>query len=240
MRPHPRAGLIAGMIAGMTAGMIAGTIARMISGMVSGTIAAVSRLISGVQVRWVDSEPDPRQAVYFANHSSHLDFVVLWSSLPAEVRARARPVAAQDYWNSGLRHALTVNVFRAVLVARQEQKGVGLQVSSDPRHAIEQMLEAMGDDASLILFPEGTRGTGEEVAAFKSGLFYLCQRRPGLRLVPAYLNNLNRILPKGEFLPVPFISKLTFGPAMTLETGESKPAFLARAREAVCRLKDLG
>jgi 1-acyl-sn-glycerol-3-phosphate acyltransferase len=220
MRAHPRAGMIAGIVAG--------------------TIAAVSRLVSGVQVRWVDSEPDPRQAVYFANHSSHLDFVVLWSSLPAEVRARARPVAAQDYWNSGLRHALAVNVFRAVLVARQEQKGVGLQVSSDPRHAIEQMLEAMGDDESLILFPEGTRGTGEEVAAFKSGLFYLCQQRPGLRLVPAYLNNLNRILPKGEFLPVPFISTLTFGPAMTLEAGESKPVFLARAREAVCRLKDLG
>jgi 1-acyl-sn-glycerol-3-phosphate acyltransferase len=102
------------------------------------------------------------------------------------------------------------------------------------------MLEAMGDNESRILFPEGTRGTGEEVAAFKSGLYYLCQRRPGLRLVPAYLNNLNRILPKGEFLPVPFISKLTFGPAMALEAGENKPAFLARAREAVCRLRGMG
>jgi 1-acyl-sn-glycerol-3-phosphate acyltransferase len=210
------------------------------AGIVAGTIAALSRLVSGVQVRWVDSEPDPRQAVYFANHSSHLDFVVLWSSLPAKVRACARPVAAQDYWSSGLRHALAVNVFRAVLVARQERKGMGLQAAVDPRLAIEQMLQAMGDDESLILFPEGTRGTGEEVAAFKSGLFYLCQQRPGLRLVPAYLNNLNRILPKGEFLPVPFISTLTFGPAMTLEAGESKPAFLARAREAVCRLKNLG
>ena len=106
--------------------------------------------------------------------------------------------------------------------------------------AIEHMLEAMGDNESLILFPEGTRGTGEEVATFKSGLYYLCQQRPGLRLIPAYLHNLNRILPKGEFLPVPFISKLTFGPAMALAAGEDKRAFLARAREAVCRLKDLG
>jgi|SRR5271157_20948 len=205
----------------------------------AGIIAAAARLISGVQVRWVDSEPDPRQAVYFANHSSHLDFVVLWASLPAEVRAVTRPVAAQDYWNAGLRKALAVNVFRAVLVARHAGKSEGPQGSADPRLAIEHMLEAMGDTESLILFPEGTRGTGEEVAAFKSGLYYLCQRRPGLRLVPAYLNNLNRILPKGEFLPVPFISKLTFGPAIALEAGESKPAFLARAREAVCRLKDL-
>lgn len=206
----------------------------------AGVIAAAARLISGVQVRWVDSEPDPRQAVYFANHSSHLDFVVLWSSLPAEVRAVTRPVAAQDYWNRGLRRALVVNIFRAVLVTRHAGRSEGHEPPADPRLAIEHMLEAMGDTESLILFPEGTRGTGEEVAAFKSGLYYLCQQRPSLRLIPAYLNNLNRILPKGEFLPVPFISRLTFGPAMALEAGESKPAFLARAREAVCRLKDLG
>jgi 1-acyl-sn-glycerol-3-phosphate acyltransferase len=227
--------------------------AHPLAGMFAGVIAAAARLISGVQIRWVDSEPDPRQAVYFANHSSHLDFVVLWSSLPAEVRALTRPVAAQDYWNAGLRRALAVNVFRAVLVARHGAKGDRNGASadptsadpnsggaaSDPRLAIGHMLEAMGDTESLILFPEGTRGTGEEVAAFKSGLYYLCQQRPGLRLVPAYLNNLNRILPKGEFLPVPFISKLTFGPAMALDAGESKRAFLARAREAVCGLRTM-
>jgi 1-acyl-sn-glycerol-3-phosphate acyltransferase len=205
----------------------------------AGMIAAAARLISGVHVRWVDSEPDPRQSVYFANHSSHLDFVVLWSSLPAEVRAVTRPVAARDYWNEGLRRPLAVNVFRAVLVARHSEKSEAHEASEDPRLAIEHMMEAMGDSESLIMFPEGTRGPGEEVATFKSGLYYLCQRRPGLRLVPAYLQNLNRILPKGEFLPVPFISKLTFGPAMTLAAGESKQAFLVRAREAVCRLRDL-
>lgn len=205
----------------------------------AGIIAAAARLISGVQVRWVDSEPDPQQAVYFANHSSHLDFVVLWSSLPAEVRAVTRPVAAQDYWNTGLRRALAVNVFRAVLVPRHVEKSEEHEGSTNPRLAIEHMLEAMGDTDSLILFPEGTRGTGEEVAPFKSGLYYLCKHRPGLRLVPAYLNNLNRILPKGEVLPVPFISKLTFGSAIGLEAGENKLAFLARAREAVCRLRDL-
>ena len=205
----------------------------------AGVIASLARLISGVQVQWVDSEPDTRQAVYFANHSSHLDFVVLWSSLPSEVRALTRPVAAQDYWSAGLRKALAVNVFRAVLVARHTATCETQQEPADPHLAIEHMREGMGEYESLILFPEGTRGTGDEVAAFKSGLYYLCQQRPGLRLVPAYLNNLNRILPKGEVLPVPFLSRLTFGPAMTLEAGESKPAFLARAREAVCRLKDL-
>jgi len=201
----------------------------------AGVIAGLARIVSGVQVQWADSEPDPQQAVYFANHSSHLDFVVLWSSLPAEIRKLARPVAAKDYWSSGVRRALAVNVFRAVLVARHAAG----EAAADPRLAIDHMVEAMGEEHSLILFPEGTRGSGEQVAPFKSGLYYLCQKRPVLRLVPAYLNNLNRILPKGEFLPVPFISKLTFGPAITLGANESKPEFLERARAAVCRLKDL-
>jgi len=205
----------------------------------AGVIAGAARLISGVNARWVDSAPDPRQTVYFANHTSHLDFVVLWSSLPPEIRTRTRPVAAQDYWESGLRRAVAVNVFGAVLVARRLAGQEGQATSGDPKQAIEDMVDAMGSDNSLILFPEGTRGTGEEVAAFKSGLYYLCQQRPGLRLVPGYLNNLNRILPKGEFLPVPFISRLTFGPALTLAPDEPKAAFLTRAREALCRLRSI-
>ena len=205
----------------------------------AGIIAGAARLISGVNVRWVDSEPDARQTVYFANHTSHLDFVVLWSSLPAEIRAQTRPVAAQDYWEKGLRRAIAVNVFRAVLVARRQAGQEGQASSGNPKQAIEHMLDAMGNDNSLILFPEGTRGTGDEVAAFKSGLYYLCQQRPGLRLVPGYLNNLNRILPKGEFLPVPFISRLTFGPALALAPDEPKVAFLTRAREALCRLRSI-
>jgi 1-acyl-sn-glycerol-3-phosphate acyltransferase len=206
----------------------------------AGVIAATARLISGVHVRWVDSQPDPGQAVYFANHTSHLDFVVLWSSLPREVRTLTRPVAAQDYWQKGLRHTVAVEIFNAVLVARRvEAESSPGSALAAARGTIEHLCEAMGDRYSLIIFPEGTRGTGESVAPFKSGLYHLCQRKPELRLVPAYLNNLNRVLPKGEFLPVPFISTLTFGPAMQLHAGESKPAFLSRARDAVCRLGGL-
>ena len=203
----------------------------------AGIIAGAARLISGVHVRWLDSQPNARQTIYFANHTSHLDFVVLWSSLPAEIRTRTRPVAAQDYWDKGLRRALAVNVFRAVLVARHQPSQD--RVPADPKQAIDHMLNAMGTDDSLIIFPEGTRGTGDEVAAFKSGLYYMARQRPGLRLVPAHLNNLNRILPKGEFLPVPFISRLTFGPPLSLEPDEPKATFLARARAAVCRLKEI-
>ena len=209
----------------------------------AGIIAAFARAISGVQVRGSDGFSEtPRQRIYFANHTSHLDFVVLWSALPAEVRGRTRPVAAKDYWESGIKAYLAQNVFRAVLV----QRGAAAQSASEEQaraasHAtIEQLAEALGETDSLILFPEGTRGTGESVAPFRSGLFHLAKRKPGAELVPAYLENLNRILPKGEVLPVPLISSLTFGAPMHLDTNENKEAFLERARAAVCSLHRKG
>ena len=206
----------------------------------AGIIAAFARAVSGVQVCWSDGFSDTaRQRIYFANHTSHLDFVVLWSALPAEVRGRTRPVAAKDYWESGVKAYLAQSVFRAVLV----QRGAAAQAASEEearaagRATIEQLAEALGETDSLILFPEGTRGTGETVAPFRSGLFHLARRKPDAELVPVYLENLNRILPKGEFLPVPLISVLTFGAPMLVEEGESKEAFLERARAAVCGLR---
>lgn len=206
----------------------------------AGIIAALGRLVSGVQVRWQGSHPEQRQRIYFANHTSHLDFVVLWAALPRELRARTRPVAAKDYWEKGLcKPYLAERVFRAVLV---ERGGAGRAAEAGSSHVaardlIERLAEALGTEDSLIIFPEGTRGTGETVAPFKSGIYHLARRRPDVELLPAHIDNLNRILPKGEVLPVPLISSITFGEPLRLADGENKPDFLARAREAVCRLR---
>lgn len=202
-------------------------------------LAPAVRLLTGVQVRWLGCAPVNRQRIYFANHSSHLDFVVLWSALPAAVRANTRPVAARDYWQSGFRSFLAQRVFRAVLVDR------GVRSSrANEEHArnkgfdvIEQLAQSIGQGESLIFFPEGTRGSGETVAEFKSGLYHLAKRRPDVELVPAYLENLNRILPKGEFLVVPLLSVLTFGTPLRVDEGESKAQFLQRSREALCSLR---
>jgi 1-acyl-sn-glycerol-3-phosphate acyltransferase len=210
---------------------------------VASLLAAVARGITGVQVQWAGCEPDERQRIYFANHTSHLDFVVLWSALPSEIRAKTRPIAAKDYWEqTRLRRYLANNVFHAVFLERgtpvkaraaDEAHFVG-------RHLIEEMAEALGTENSLILFPEGTRGTGEKVGPFRSGLYHLAVRRPDVELIPAYLENLNRILPKGEFLPVPMLSLLTFGEPLLVNPDEDKDAFLERAREAVGSLRRIG
>ena len=199
--------------------------------MMASMLAAMARVAGGTTVRWVGCRPDTRPRVYFANHTSHFDFLVLWSALPGHVRALTRPVAARDYWEAGrLRRYFATHVFNAVLVERRHIEG-------QRNDAIDLMVAALGERHSLILFPEGTRGTGETVAPFKSGLYNLGVRRPNLELVPVYLDNLNRILPKGELLPAPLLSAVTFGPPMSVLDGEPRGDFLERAREAVLRLK---
>lgn len=205
-------------------------------------IAALARGISGVRVRWEGCLPEAKQRIYFANHTSHLDFVVLWSALPAEIRARTRPVAAKDYWERGVRAYLAKEVFRGVLVQRggSAHAAGSEHALAEARSAIDQLAEALGESDSLILFPEGTRGTGETIARFRSGLYYLAKRRPDVELVPVYIENLNRILPKGEVIPVPLACSLTFGAPMHVDEAEHKQDFLERACAALYALHRKG
>ncbi len=200
--------------------------------MMRSLLAATARLISGASSRWIDCQPDTCQRIYFANHTSHLDAIVLWSALPAEVRAITRPVAAKDYWEKGpARRYMAKKVFNALLIDR-----VKIKVHQSP---VDLMLKTIGDTYSLIVFPEGSRSAGEEIGQFKSGLYYSAKKRPDLELIPVHIDNLNRVLPRGEFLPVPLLSCITFGPPIWLEQGETKAEFLTKARAAVRALKDL-
>ena len=197
----------------------------------SHAIVLLAKLFSGFTVRWIDCQPETSQRIYFANHTSHLDAVLLWSALPRHLRKITRPVAAKDYWAKGWLKPHMANSFNALLVDRKE-----IKVHKSP---IDIMLQQMGDVYSLIIFPEGGRSAGdEEMGTFKSGLFYMAKKRPDLELVPVYIDNVNRILPRGEFLPVPLLSCITIGAPIFLEAGEPKTEFLQRARESVLKLKD--
>ncbi|MCU0874365.1 MAG: 1-acyl-sn-glycerol-3-phosphate acyltransferase [Pirellulaceae bacterium] len=194
-------------------------------------LALIAKLVSGTKVRWIDAQPDTCQRVYFANHTSHLDALVLWSCLPREVRAVTRAVAARDYWEGGPVRRHIARSFNVLLIDREN-----IKVHQSP---VEMMIREIGKSYSLIVFPEGGRNEGEDMGEFKSGLYYLAKKRPDLELVPVYMENLSRVLPRGEVLPVPLLSCITFGPPMWLEAGEPKVNFLNRARQAVRRLKDL-
>ena len=193
-------------------------------------IILFARLITAVRGEWRGTEPARGQRVYFANHASNGDFVLLWTVLPPSLRRRARPVAAADYWQSGpIRRFIIHDVFRGVLIDR-----VRAEDSPDP---IAVMAAAIDAGDSLIIFPEGTRNTTDErLLKFKSGIYRLAAERPDLEFVPVWINNLNRVMPKGELLPVPLLCSVIFGEALKLKEGESKEGFIERARTCLLAL----
>jgi 1-acyl-sn-glycerol-3-phosphate acyltransferase len=202
----------------------------LIEAMTSNAVTAFARLITGVRPDWRGALPDARQRIYFANHASHGDFVLIWSVLPKEMRDRTRPVAGADYWRKGrLRRFVGVSVFRAVLIDRLPETR-----TEDP---IETMARVLDEGDSLIVFPEGTRNmTDAPLLPFRSGLYNLARLRPEVELVPTWIDNLSRVLPKGEFLPLPILCSVTFGAPIRLGEGEERKAFLERARNALLAL----
>ncbi len=188
-------------------------------------LALLARLITGAQGHWKGAPPKAEQRIYFANHQSHFDWVLIWAALPGDLRAITRPIAARDYWTSSpLKHWITREIFNAVYVSRERS------ADEDP---LEPLLEALRNGDSLVIFPEGTRGHQGEPAAFKAGLYHLAQAFPEVPLIPAWIDNVQRVMPKGEVVPVPILCSVTFGAPLTLQPGEDKRIFLDRARAAV-------
>ena len=194
--------------------------------MISRLLAALSKALIGADPRWFGSQPEPRQRIYFANHASHLDTVALWSALPPFLRRRTRPVAARDYWGGGgLKGLIAGPGLNVVLIDRQRE-----QAEADP---LQPLYDALAAGESLILFPEGTRNPEPAMLPFKSGLYHLAQRHPQVELIPVYLDNARRSMPKGSLLPVPLICTVRFGAPLATLPDEDKAAFLQRARDAV-------
>lgn len=183
--------------------------------------AAMTRLITGV--RLLPCPPTERPAIYYANHASHLDFAVVWAAVPSCTRELLSPAAAEDYWSkSRLRRWVACRLFQAVLIPRE-----GITRGNNP---LDRLAQAIDAGRSVLIFPEGTRHTDGVVGEFRAGLYHLAKRFPTLPLVPVYLENLSRIMPKGSFLPVPLIAQAHFRQPVFFQLGESKPDFLHRTR----------
>ena len=253
----------------------------MLAKLMSFVLLGIVRFLTGSQARWYGCPPKAEQRIYFANHQSHADMVLIWAALPEELRSITRPIAAKDYWTkTPFRQWITTAVFNAVYVDRQATPArpaapVGTEPAvsqaptadadtaaaggpdplpevpprlptpeelraalpeSDPLAPLVRALES-GD--SIVIFPEGTRGHGDEPQAFKSGLFKLAQMFPQVVLVPAWINNVQRVMPKGEVVPVPILCSVTFGAPIQLEAGEERRPFLDRARRAVIALREV-
>lgn len=201
-----------------------------VSDTLGGALSGFTRLVTGAQARWLGCAPAAVQRIYFGNHTSHADFALIWASLPHDLRVRTRPIAAADYWDKGrVRRYIIHEVLRGVLIER-----AGHERTRDP---IETIVAALDLGDSLIVFPEGTRNaTDAPLLPFKSGLYWVACKRPEVELVPVWMENLGRVLPKGEIVPVPLLCSINFGAPLKLRPGETKSLFLDRARQGLLDL----
>jgi 1-acyl-sn-glycerol-3-phosphate acyltransferase len=196
----------------------------MIAGFIEELLIVFVRLLVGAQARWQGCGHSPEQRIYVANHTSHLDVVLLFSALPEPLRRRTRPVAAAEYWTAGpIRRYLIHAIFRGVLIERDRSQ----------LNPLEPAATALRHGDSLIFFPEGTRGPGEDLQPLKPGIFLLANWFPNVDIVPVWIDNSYRILPKGFAIPVPLLCSITFGTPFRWKEGQTQEDFLAEVRKAL-------
>ncbi|MDX8501531.1 lysophospholipid acyltransferase family protein [Mesorhizobium sp. VK4C] len=192
-------------------------------------LSALAWVVTGVRPIWSGSQPSERQRIYFANHTSHGDFILLSACLSEKERAITHAVAAAEYWGkSRLRRFIAEDMLSSVLISRQW--------TSPEENPISVMLSVLDQGHSLIIFPEGTRNMSDELLPFRSGLYNLSMARPDVELIPCWIENMSRVLPKGQFLPVPLLCRVVFGAPVAVAPGEERRAFLERARAALLAL----
>lgn len=193
-------------------------------------ICFFTAFITGVRPQRLPENPIP--TVYYANHHSHGDFILVWISLPQNLRLCTRPVAGADYWQQGrIRRFIANAVFNVLLVDRN---------SENPQQAIETMSNAIRKGENLIIFPEGTRNLGEEpLQPFKSGIYHLAKQQPNIQFVPVWIDNMKQVLPKGAILPIPLMCQARFGDPISLQDGEEKADFIERSRQALLALSPI-
>lgn len=198
-------------------------------------LAGMAKVLTGATGVWKNNIPSNKQRIYFANHTSNLDTIIIWTTLPNYLRDITRPVAAKDYWDQkGIRRHIATKELNVVFVERNAETR-----TEDPLNPLRRALD-QGD--SLIIFPEGKRNSGLLPQEFKSGIYRLHQEYPDVELIPVYLENVAKTFPRGAYFPLPIICKAFFGAPLNVDyqhyTSEEnkKTIFLNSARQAVLNL----
>lgn len=197
----------------------------------------ICRVFTGVRPKYLSQLSSQKNYIYYANHSSHLDGIIILACFPHQERERIYFVVAADYWKKTfLRRYCANSIFNTILINRHPKilSKVAMENTRQTLDSMEDMHKVLDDGNSLIIFPEGTRGYGQSIADFKSGIWHLSRKHPEISLVPVYLDNLHRVLPKGSFLAVPMMCKAIIGkPVLATTSAETKQEFLSRLKQSL-------
>lgn len=195
--------------------------------LISKILIFISKVLLGINVSG-NLSPNG-QKIYFANHTSHIDTIAIMAALPEILRQNTKPIAAKEYWSkNAFLHYVAVKGLNAVLLSRKPKA---------KENVLEPVYEALEEGYSIIIFPEGTRGNEALPSEFKAGLYHLAKKYPGAELVPVYLDNIYRSMPKGKFIPLPLLCSVKFGEPLSKMPGD-KASFLQMAWDSIIGLHD--
>tara|TARA_R110002072_G_scaffold276051_1_gene437278 strand:- start:5770 stop:6348 length:579 start_codon:yes stop_codon:yes gene_type:complete len=161
------------------------------------------RLVIGVQFQRAKHIEDLEQVIIVANHNSHLDTMILLSALPSKILHKVHPIAAGDYFNKNKVVGFLTRFFVNTLYVNRETKVKG--------ENLDFLDKVIKEGKSIIIFPEGSRGSPDELQQFRKGVGVILSKNPDVPFVPMFLDGVGRAMPKGEALPVPFTTKLFVG-----------------------------
>jgi|TARA_B110000091_G_C13749889_1_gene447169 1-acyl-sn-glycerol-3-phosphate acyltransferase len=188
------------------------------------------RLFIGLKYYNNKTLKNKKQFILIANHNSHMDTMAIMSAIPSRYIHRVHPIAARDFFGGSLfKKILMRYLVNATLIKRDRT-----DPENDPIDSMDKMLKK---SRSLILYPEGSRGIPGVMSNFKKGLGYLIQRNPDVDVIPVYLDNVYKTLPKGKKIILPYNCSINFGEPIKFNSYELED-ILESSEKAISKLVD--
>jgi 1-acyl-sn-glycerol-3-phosphate acyltransferase len=189
-------------------------------------------IVLGISVKNAQNLPQKGPAILIANHNSHIDTLVLMCLFSTSQLLKVHPVAAADYFfNTKFRAFVSKMLIGAIAVKRVRAKNTTEDVLAEAKQSLK-------NGHILIIYPEGTRSLDGEIRGFQSGAAHLAKFNPDVPVVPIYINGPDKIMPKSDFLPVPFICDVYIGTPMYLGV-DTKQEFTDKIYQEVLQLKQM-
>jgi len=156
-----------------------------------------------------------KQFILIANHNSHMDTMAIMSSIPSKYIHRVHPIAAADFFGgSKFKEKLMRYMVNATLIPRKRPES---NEDIDPVQVMSNLIEK---GRSIIVYPEGSRGTPGVMTGFKKGIGYLINKNPYVDVIPVYLDGIHKTLPKGKNLILPYNCEIIFGDTIQFDSFE--------------------